>query len=148
MTDGSMGRLATSGQRSRRSFLSYVVGAALLGACGGAAGGTGGTGDTGTPPSLIVRNESQFVLLELKTHPTSDHTGAVNLLDALNAGKPLPQTGQVEIVAFASGLYVTVVREQVLNGPKIAITTGVGVQLAGDSQTLLVFDESFRLLDP
>lgn len=150
MTGGSMERARTSGQRSRRGFLLYVVGAALLGACGGAGagGGTGGTGGAGTPPTLTVRNESQFVFFQLKTHPTSDHTGAVNRLDELNGGQPLPQMEQVEIVWSASGWYVTVVRDQVQNGPKIAITTGVSIQLAGNSQTLLVFDEAFRLLDP
>ena len=126
-----------------------VVAAVLLGACGGAsAGGSGGSGGTGPPPFLTVVNESQFALLELKTHGSMEHVGATNLLNELTSGTPLLQQEEVDIVPFYGGLYVTVVREQVQNGPKIAITTGTAVQTYESSMRLLVFDESFRLMNP
>ncbi len=47
---------------------------------------------------------------------------------------------------FATGTYITVIREQVHNGPHLAITTATPIDVYDGVATLLVFDESFRLL--
>ena len=120
-------------------WFGFVVAVVCVCACGG-----GGADSGPSWPSLTVRNESQFVLLALKMHWSFDYSDATDLL----AGEPLLQQEEITIPRFATGAYVTVIRDQVHNGPPIAITTATPIDAYAGAYALLVFDESFRLFAP
>jgi hypothetical protein len=93
--------------------------------------------------TLTIWNRSEFELLEVRVHDTLDYQNAPNQLQ----NPPLPDEGQIE-VPFESGQYVTVIRRRVSGGERIAFTTGQGLDVPTNSYTLLVFQQSFRLLPP
>lgn len=104
----------------------------------------GDSGPLSPPPSLTVSNESQFVILELKVHETSDYDASADEL----GGESLFERQKIVIDPFLTGSYVTVIRDQVENGPRLAVTTAAGIEIDRSGYELLVFDDSFRLLDP
>lgn len=109
------------------------------------ASGCGGDGfvDGGVDAPLWAWNRSQFEILELYVHEGVEFEQAENLLDsplAINDGF------FIELVpAFA---HLTVVRTERNLGDRYAITTEEPVALRGEGQTIVIFDTSFRLLDP
>lgn len=102
-------------------------------------------GDFGPPvpgPHLVViENQSQFDLLELRIHDTPDYRDAPNLLSA-----PMPPGTETSTV-MEGRAYFTVMRERARGARTIALTTlqPFDIQDASWFQ-LIVFDESFRLL--
>lgn len=98
-----------------------------------------------TPPPgqhlVVIWNQSQFELLQLKVHARPDHRDAPSLLEA-----PMP-TGTETSTVVGGALYFTAVRERARGARAIALTTAEPLEIAGASWfELIVFDESFRLL--
>lgn len=94
------------------------------------------------PASLWIKNDSQFLLQELRIHDTPDYLRAANMLD-------VPMPIGLELLRHGSGtIYVTVVRERFAGGPPVGLTTEEPLELFdGTGYRLIVFDESFRLND-
>ncbi len=90
---------------------------------------------------LVVWNRSSYQLLDLRLHDGPSYNGAANLLTT-----PLVCEQQVTVTA-TTGQYVTVIRRKNL-GENIALTTAEGLPIYGAGYVLIVFDESFRLVDP
>lgn len=131
--------------RTCRAMLTWVGAGAVVLICAGCGVDTLGLPDSLPPPlSLTVRNESQFVILELKVHETTDYDASADEL----SGELLFERQQMVIDPFPAGSYVTIIRDQVENGPRLAVTTASGIEIDRSGYELLVFDESFRLLDP
>jgi hypothetical protein len=109
----------------------------LLTACSG----TENTHPPGAgPASLLIMNESQFDLLEVRKTLSAEYQGASNLADG-----PLPVNSS--FVSHGSGAWwVTVFRIRYQGGPVVALTTTEPLELTdGTGYELIVFDESFRL---
>jgi hypothetical protein len=92
--------------------------------------------------TLTVLNRSQFELLELYVHELESYDEAENLLVA-----PLAPDAEL-VVDFTTYWFVTVVRLKIAVGDPIAVTTAEGLEVGAEGFTLIVFDESFRLMDP
>lgn len=98
--------------------------------------------DTGTEHLIVIENHSDLDLLEVRVHDDLDYSSAPNLLvDTLAAD------GIVEI-PIRFGQRITVIRRRVEAGKRIAFTTGEDLSIRGTGYTLIVFQESFRLLTP
>jgi hypothetical protein len=118
-----------------------LIAAALLG-LGGCGGGT-----SSTPPpvdtTITVWNRAQSELVEVRVHGASEsYAGAPNLL----AG-PLAVEARAE-VALRSGQRVTVLRRKVELAEPSAFTTAEGIEIYEPGFALIVFDSSFRLMEP
>lgn len=113
-----------------------------LGLVGLAACGADGPAIRRGPASLFVENQSQYALVELRTHTSTVYADAPNRLEA-----PLPIDG--EVLWWETGtLHVTAMRERNRGGRIIALTTSRPISLVGErGYRLLVFDDSFRLVD-
>jgi hypothetical protein len=103
----------------------------------GAPAGVGGLSTT-----LTVDNEAQTPLQELRVHAGDLYAEAPNLL----TGYLAPQD-RID-VDFKRGQRVTVFRQRVQDGPIVAYTTEVGLDVNGPGYMLIVFDRSFRLMQP
>ncbi len=94
------------------------------------------------PPaaSMLIENQSQFDLLELRIHRELDYAQTANLLSNAMAVDDA-------VVFYGTGqLWVTVFRETFRGGPIVALTTSAPVELeAQRGYQLIVFDQSFRL---
>ena len=114
-----------------RALLSMLV---LLGSC------DAGPVDPPRDGSLLITNESQYDLVELRVHPHPDYLEVSNLAET-----GLAISGQ--IVFFGKGKwYVTAFRERYRRGPILAFTTSRPIEVAAEQGVrLIVFDESFRL---
>ena len=131
--------------RKAPSLVRIVVVASLLfqGACGD------DTGSRPRPPleppepiPLTLWNRSQFELTELYVHPGSRYVDATNLLET---GLTLGDSLLVE--SFYNGNRITIVRQKNA-GERIALTTARDIVVHRPGYTLIVFDDSFRLLTP
>lgn len=91
---------------------------------------------------LIVRNRSEFEHLELRVHNTPNYMNVPNMFQ-----NPLLDEAEIE-VPFKNNQYITVIRRRVEGGTRIAFTTGQGLNVSTNGYTLLVFQQSFRLLRP
>jgi hypothetical protein len=118
-----------------RRLKSAALASMLLAACGAE-----GTHVQGGPASLLIMNESQFDLLEVRKTTGANYQGAANL-----AGGTLPVNAS--FVSHGSGdWWVTVLRIRYEGGPIVALTTKEPLELEdGNGYELIVFDESFRL---
>lgn len=118
----------------------WLLGVALCGitsACGADSEPTPETND------LDIWNRSAFELRELKVHSgLAGHVSASNELS-----EPLLDEHGAT-VSLETGQYVTVVREKVENGELIAFTTAEPPNVDAAGHTLVVYQESFRLLKP
>ncbi len=84
-----------------------------------------------------------FELSAVYVHYDVDYAGSENLLLA-----PLAVEATWEVLAF-EGASVTVVRKKIEVGEELALTTARGLdEVTTDGYTLIVFDESFRLMEP
>ena len=93
------------------------------------------------PSSVVIENQSQYVLDEVRVHADEDYTQAPNL--AKEGGL---QVGDTVVFHASQPRYVTVFRVRNRGGPTIAITTDTPLPLEGGSgHRLLVFDDSFRV---
>jgi hypothetical protein len=92
------------------------------------------------PASLLIMNESQFDLLEVRKTESANYQDAANL-----AGGTLAVNAS--FVSHGSGeWWVTVLRIHYEGGPIVALTTQEPLELEdGDGYELIVFDQSFRL---
>ena len=95
------------------------------------------------PYPMTLWNRSQFDLLEIRLHPGLSYDDAENILDA-----ELAPEAEISIADFRSTDRVTVIRRKVDVGERFALTTGAGITIGSPGFTLVVFDESFRLLEP
>lgn len=102
------------------------------------------SGEEPPPPqkgSLKIINQSQYVLQEIRIHPSISY---------LETAKQWPEPLAIEssYVFHALGpWYVTVFREKYRDGPLIAISTADAIELKSKTGLQLqVFDESFRLM--
>ncbi|MBN1962769.1 MAG: hypothetical protein JW841_17700 [Deltaproteobacteria bacterium] len=111
------------------------------------------TGSTGCaagpdkqPPvetTLTIWNRTQTEIEELRIHNKKSYSDAENLL-----AQPLAVEATVE-VDFIEGQFVTVFRRRVENDDPTAFTTEHGLdEVKGDGYTLIIFDQSFRLMQP
>ncbi|MBI2378945.1 MAG: hypothetical protein HYV07_33430 [Deltaproteobacteria bacterium] len=92
------------------------------------------------PASIVVDNESQYTLEELRFHRSEDYRASSNLLPT-----ELAMGGEVVVHARGSW-FVTVMREKNYRGPIRAFTTETSFAVAdGVGYRLAVFDEQFRL---
>ena len=91
--------------------------------------------------SVLVRNRSQYVLLELRIHPDTNYLRMRNLLSG-----ELAIEGTLLFHRDPGDWYVTVYREKYHGGPTLAFTMAEPMALrAGSGYQLDVFDESFRV---
>ena len=95
----------------------------------------------GEAAEVRVWNRSQFPLLRIYLHYDAGFADAENLLE-----EPLELDAKV-LVTINSGEYLTVVRHQVQDGPELAMTTAEPFNFTAEHYTLMVFDESFRLVE-
>lgn len=94
------------------------------------------------PSSIMVDNQSQYILEELRTHSTTQYIDAANVLET-----PMAING-THLVHAERSVYVTVIRERNRGGPMLAFTTSRPLELTAQlGYRLLVFDDSFRLQD-
>lgn len=119
-----------------RTFL-MATGLALLAACGAS--------DPLPPPSgpamVVIENESQYLLEELRFHGSSDYRSQPNALEG-----PLA-VGATGVFYRSGTTFVTVFREKFRGGDLLALTTESPVALEGDrGYRVKVFDLSFRVL--
>ena len=93
---------------------------------------------------LNLWNKSQFSLEQIYVH-VDDAAYAVGskLLDA-----PLGVDDWIVHREFLSGSFVTVIRKKIDVGDRIAITSAEGIDPDSPGYTLMIFDDSFRLLYP
>jgi hypothetical protein len=98
--------------------------------------------ETPVDVTLTVWNRSQFELLELRVHDGTDYDLVSSLLST-----PLAIEAQAD-VPFTSLQRVTVFRRKVGVGDVIALTTSIGLPIFEEGYKLIVFDDSFRLLEP
>ena len=100
------------------------------------------------PPSDVtfevsVWNRSQFDLLEVRPHYETQ-SDAQNILQGL-----LPVGERVLLQRMSAGhLHITAIREQVQDGPLLALTTSRPLSLRADGWIIMVFDQSFRFVSP
>jgi len=92
--------------------------------------------------SVMIENQTQYLLTEIRIHEAASHLNAPNRL-------ALPMEIGGELLFHGIGeYYVTVFREKHTLGPLIAFTTATPIDIApGSGYRLLVFDQAFRLLD-
>jgi hypothetical protein len=121
----------------------YLLGLALLLVGCAANGKLGAAPATQGPFTLTVWNRSQFELLELHVHGSSGYQNTDNELEA----PPLGLEAKIDLEVY-TGNYFTVVRQRIDVGEEMALTTATPVSLGRDGYTLIVFDESFRLMNP
>jgi hypothetical protein len=112
----------------------YILAALFIAGCG-ADGGAG-------PVEVVVRNRSQFELLDLRFHALPEYAEAVNLLQA-----PLGVEEAVSLT-FPNDCYVTAMRRKIEVGDVIAVTSAAPLPEMQQGATLLVFDMSFRIQPP
>jgi hypothetical protein len=112
-----------------------LVSLLLLSGCGGA-----GPPVTQLIASMVLENETQFDLRELRVHRTADYSQASNLLKTV-----MPVNASV--VFYGDGpYYVTVLREKYHLGPIEAFTTATPVTMdRGAAYRLVILDDSFRV---
>lgn len=102
----------------------------------------------GKIPSMLIVNDSQYQLVELRIHRSADYSTTPNMVtSAIDLS--------AELVYYGEGTHwVTVFREKYAMGPILAFTTATPIELMRQrGYRLHVFDESFRLeseayLDP
>jgi hypothetical protein len=115
-----------------------LIAAALL--------GLGGCGTSELPPAvdttITVWNRAQIELLELRVHDGEAYASAPNLLT-----EPLAVEGRVD-VPIRSRQRVTVLRRRVELAEPSAFTTAEGLEVFEPGYSLVVFDSSFRLMEP
>lgn len=129
------------GQIRKKSIahFSAALTSVVLAACGSNAPGIVPPGKNA---SVVIENESQYALRELRLHPRPPFLESTSVLkEAMGI--------RSSIVFYGSGSwYVTVFREKYKDGPVLAFTTSRAVVLErGHGYRLLVFDDSFRMTD-
>lgn len=108
-------------------------------ACGG------GEDMADVPPDqeqlLFIINLSRLPVLEIRIHEEQTYASAENILK-----EPLEIDAQI-MLTTRTGRYFTAIRNRLgIGDQRIAITTAEPVDLPGSGCTLVIFDESFRLL--
>ncbi len=98
--------------------------------------------DQQQPVALSVRNYAALPLDQLYVHGGLSYKGAQNLL-----AEPLAEKAEVQVRIIA-GQRVTVVRKKSSLSDLMSLTTAEPLPVQADGYTLLVFDESFRLMEP
>ena len=94
------------------------------------------------PAILKIDNQSQYALQQVRLHEGEAYSDADNILAA-----PLP-AGHGATVEDGGQYYVTVFREENRGGKMLAFTTARPINLGpGGQYKLIVFDESFRLIE-
>jgi hypothetical protein len=92
---------------------------------------------------LSIWNRAQSELIEIRIHGDEEYGEAENRLPA-----PLAVESSVDL-PFVQHQYVTVFRRRVADGDPVAFTTGRGLdEVDAPGYTLMVFDQSFRLMPP
>lgn len=93
------------------------------------------------PYRVVIENQSQFELMELRLHATPEYRDAPSLLEA-----PLAPGAETSTVTEGH-LYFTAIRARARGARPIALTSlePLWIRDAGWFE-LIVFDESFRLL--
>lgn len=109
----------------------------MLGACADG----GGPGPTGRgPASLLIENNSQYVLDEVRIHAEPAYGDTPSMIP----GKM--QVGDLLVRHGSGSWWVTVIRPRYEGGPPVALTTETALELFDDNgYRLIVFDQSFRL---
>ncbi len=126
-----------------RGGLARLLLAALLGAAGCAQDNAAGFGPPMTAPELEVRNLTQWAVWDVRLHPAPDYANFANRLVSTPLG---PRRTQRFKLTPADGVsYVTVIRDKVQDGDRIAFTSAFPVNLQGYSYALEVLENEFRL---
>ncbi len=93
--------------------------------------------------TLAIWNRSQTELLEVRVHDGDAYDAAPNLLET-----PLAVNDRIE-VPFETSQRVTVIRRRVALDDPTAFTTDAPLDdVDGPGWVLIVFDRSFRLMEP
>ncbi len=121
--------------RARRDFLIYLT---LL-----AAGCGGGEDRPKIETTLTVWNRAQSELLAVIVHDGEIYDQTLSVIT-----EPLAVEARLEL-DFVQGQRLTVWRRKVELADPVAYTTARGLdEVDGEGFTLIVFDQSFRLLSP
>ncbi|MBI2061351.1 MAG: hypothetical protein HYT87_16555 [Nitrospirae bacterium] len=93
------------------------------------------------PPEMILSNESQFALDELRIHPSANYRESPNVL-----AEPFV-IGQSMKRVWRDSMNVTIIRLKVEYGARVAMTTPspINGQPEATAHQLKIFDEAFRL---
>lgn len=98
--------------------------------------------DQGYVGPLTIWNRSQFDLLEVEV--SDPETGEF----APVISEPLRQEESVEVWMFEEGARVAFVRERAEGGRTLRVETSQEVDVDASGYTLIIFDDTFRLLPP
>ena len=136
--------------KQRVSILTLTLGLIIFsGGCGEGELVGGANADAGYyyQGPIVIWNLSLFPQLEIYAHPYlytykdyEDSPG--DLLE----GEPLEDQA-ITVIQFSQFHHITAVREQVSGGPKMILTTAVGLNIYDPYHVLMIFRDGFRLLN-
>ncbi len=126
------------GRLARLLVLGLLAAGASACADNSAAEGTGGLGH-----ALEVRNLTQWAVWEVRLHPAPVYADVRNRLGA----PPIAPRGaqRFDLGPSDATAYITVIRDKVQDGDKIAFTSAFPVDLRGYNFALEVLENEFRL---
>ena len=96
---------------------------------------------------IVIWNLSLFPQLEIYAHPYLD-----TYKDYPDSPGNLLETGPLEdqgiaVIQFSQFHHITAVREQVSGGPRMILTTAIGLDIYDPYHVLMIFRDGFRLLN-
>jgi len=110
---------------------------------------TSGDGDYGYyfEGPIVIWNLSLFDQLEIYAHPyRDDYQSHPETPENLLAESPLADQ-DIAVIQFRQHYHITAIREQVTGGPKMLLTTAIGLSIYNPYHVLMIFRDGFRLLD-
>lgn len=117
---------------------SAILGFAMFAAS--CAGDSPGPPDVGRIAAMVIKNQSQYAMVDLRMHAEASYAAAPNVLpEAMDVGD--------ELLYYGSGdRYFTFIREKYVMGPLLAFTTRDAVRMERNfGYEMVLFDESFRV---
>ena len=95
---------------------------------------------------IVIWNLSLFDQLEIYAHPyLDDYQSHPETPENLLTDGPLADQ-EIAVIQFRQNYHITAIREQVAGGPKMLLTTAIGLPIYDPYHVLMVFRDGFRLL--
>ena len=96
---------------------------------------------------IVIWNLSLFPQLELYAHPyLNEYKDYPESTGNLLIDGPLEDQA-VAVIQFSQNFHITAIREQVSGGPKMILTTAIGLPIYDPYHVLMIFRDGFRLLN-
>ena len=96
---------------------------------------------------IVIWNLSLFEQLEIYVHPYREDYTTDEFYPANRLGEEVIADQDIAVVQFDQNYYITAVREQVTDGPKMLLTTAIPLPITNPYHVLMIFRDGFRLLD-